>query len=554
MEGAQVELAAGWHPLDLTYRRQSEDPGIRLLWREPGTAGLTPVPRSSLAPSSLAVRGRLPRTLSGIAALGALVALSAWLWHRRTLPGSLGGFVLARRHEAALAGILVLGFLLRAHGYASLPFHHETADEYQHGWEGWSLLHEGEPSAWTFYPQRYPAGQVVPLRWFGDAYYVARPYFDHPPGFSLIVGTACTLLGAEQMLDCTLWRMRPVPILFSLIALYLVARVGWKFFPDKLPGTLAALLLATLPTVVLGNRLVKAENLLAPLLLAQTLWLQQYLEKGKRGTLWKIAVVGGISIWAKATGIATPIAACLVLARARAWKALGTVAGVAAAATALYLLYGAWFGWSLFVDVLGQQASKWVALRTLVDLSAISRVVGLQFGGGWYLWLAMAAAWMALSRFRELLTPAAIYLVVLALTADSRAVFGWYRLPLYPFLCLAGGLFLAEWWKEKDLARGLLFGITALATTLIYSLPEPQGPSRPIVLVLLLLTTAGPLWFLIHPSAAAGRARAAGVLAALVLFFAGNLTIIAHQVPTYLREATAGKTPDVSATPPANGP
>ena len=272
------------------------------------------------------------------------------------------------------------------------------------------------------------------------------------------------------------------------------------------------------------------------------------------GTLLKVGAAGGISIWAKATGIALPLAACCALVKGRRWQALAWVAGCTGLAIGLYLLYGAWFGWSLFLDVMGQQGSKWVALRTLLDLSGISRVVGLQFGGGWYLWLGMATASMALGRFRELLAPAAVYLVVLILTVDSRAVFGWYRIPLYPFLCLAGGLFLADWWREKDVPRGLLFGITALATTLAYALPEPYERSRMAVLCVLFLTTAGPLWFLFRPSWVARRARAAAILAAMGLFFAGNLYIMSRPIPVYLKEAAAGKTPALSSTTAGDAP
>jgi hypothetical protein len=195
------------------------------------------------------------------------------------------------------------------------------------------------------------------------------------------------------------------------------------------------------------------------------------------------------------------------------------------------------------------QASKRVALRTLLDLTGISRVVELQFGTGWYLWLAVAIAWMALGKHRALLISAAVYLGVLGLTADTRGVFGWYRLPLYPFLCLAGGLYLADWWREKDLARGLLFGMTALATSLSYALPVAMETSRLSVLLLLLLVSVGPVWILLRPSQAATRTQNSSVAFCLLLFFASNLVIVGRQVPIYLREGLRGKLPSVASTP-----
>jgi PA14 domain-containing protein/dolichyl-phosphate-mannose-protein mannosyltransferase len=546
---ALATMAAGWHALDLTYRRDEEEPGIRLLWQPPGSA-MMPLSSDWLAPSELSIRERVPRAAAGVI-LSAAWLFALWsVWRGRSKPESLGRFVAEHRHATSLACIVLLGAVLRIYQYDLIPFHHETADEYQHGWEGWTLLHEGTPAAWTFYPQSYPTENISPFRWFGDSYYLARPYFDHPPGFSLIVGATCTMMGAGRMLECTLHRMRCVPILFGLLTIVLVARTGWRFIPDRSVGTMASLVYATLPVIVLGNRLVKAENLLAPLLLAQVSWLAGYLRNNNRRDLLKTAAGGALSIWLKATGIAAPLVAVLLLSRQRRGRALSLVAGAATLAVALYLFYGAYFGWELFTSVLGLQASKRVAVRTLLDLTGISRVVELQFGSGWYLWLAVATAWMAFGKYRELLLPAAVYLGILGLTADTRGVFGWYRLPLYPFLCLAGGLFLVEWWRDKDFARGFLFAVTGLACSLSYALPIPAESSRMSVFSLLFLVSAGPLWVMLRPSAAATRMRNAAVAVCLMLFFAANLIIVARQVPIYLREGARGKLPGAASSSP----
>src|SRR5262249_1065502 len=144
------------------------------------------------------------RTVAGMVLLGGWLAVAGGVWRRRGRAGSLGGLLVAHRHEFMLAGILLLGFILRAREFEQSPFPPETPAEYPHGWEGWSLIHEGMPAAWTFYPQLYSGDHLVPFRWFGDPYFLARPYFDHPPGFSLLIGASCSVLGAERMLDCTL--------------------------------------------------------------------------------------------------------------------------------------------------------------------------------------------------------------------------------------------------------------------------------------------------------------------------------------------------------------
>jgi hypothetical protein len=552
-EGLPLDLSPGWHDIDLTFQRGDEKPMVRLLWEVPGTGVTALVPRSALTPSVESRKAGLLAAGAGLVLAAAWVLFAVWLWKRRRDAGSLGEFIMAHRHGAALGVILITGMALRLHQYDLIPFHHETADEYQHGWEGWTLLHEGAPRAWTFYPWVYTGKDRVFFFWFGDPYNLVLPYFDHPPGFSLLVGGVSTLLGAEQMLDCTLWRMRLVPIALGLLTLCLVARVGWSLFAEPLAGTLAALVYATVPTIVMGSRLVKAESLIAPLLLVQVLWLERYLREGRRGDLLRMAAGGFGAIWAKATGIAVPAAALAVLAVSRRWKAMAWVGGAAAAAVAAYLLYGACYGWGTFLAILELQSSKVVAVRSLLELAGISRVVELQFGTGWYLWMILAAGGMALGPHRRILAPLAIYFLVLGLTVDSRSVYGWYRLPFYPFLCLAGGKFLAEWWEEKDLSRAFVFSVTALATTFYHVLPAAAERSRTAVGTIFVLCCVAPFAGLLFPSGSGRRWRAVAAALSMAVFFCGNLFIVNRQVSVYLQEAARSKVPGVAGAAPAGG-
>ena len=479
-------------------------------------------------------------------AAGWLAALG-WIWRRRREEGSLGRFVERHRHGVALAAILILGLALRLHQYDLIPFQNETADEYQHGWEGWTLLHEGTPRAWTFYPWIYSREDIAPFSWFGAPYYLARPYFDHPPGFSLLVGGVSTLLGAEEMLDCTLWRMRLVPIFLGLLTIGLVARSGRVLLGSPLAGTLGALLYAHPPHHRPGQpaREGREPSRAAPPGPGPVAG-EVHPGRPERATFCGLPPRDSPSIWAKATGVVVPAMALLLLGASRRWKGVTVVGATAAAAALAYLAYGALYGWGTFTTILELQASKAVAVRTLLDLAGISRIVELQFGTGWYLWLAVAAAWMALGPHRRVLAPLGLYFLVLCLTADTRAVYGWYRLPLYPFLCLAGGKFLSEWWEERDLSRGFLFAVTALATTFYHLLPATAERSRPAVWAVFGIACAAPLVDLLLPSRLGGRLRRWGVALSLAAFFAGNVLIVDRQVPIYLQEAMRSKVPGVA--------
>lgn len=552
---AAVDLRPGWHPVDLTYRRVEGDPGVQVLWEQPGRPGLAPVPPSALAPSERAIRARPIRQLGGAGLIAAGVLAGIGFARRRHRPESLAGWIAANRHQVALAGILLLALLLRLHRYDAIPFHNETADEYAYGWEGWSLIHEGIPVGWTFYPQHYPPSTITRIRWLGDPFYLARPYFDHQVGFALLAGAACTAQGADRMFDCTLRKTRLLPILLSLVTLVLIALCGWRYFDTRLPGTLAALLFATLPPIVLGNRLVKSDNLLAPLLLLAFLLADRYRSAGGSRRRAGLAGLAAVALWTKATGVVVPVTAGLILATKKRWRGIGVIAAAAALAAALFLAYGAAYDWTTFTKVLELESTKSVSLRTVLDLATTSRVVETPFGTGWYIFLIAATVWMAAAREKPiLLLPAAAYFVILTATADSRGLYGWYRLPLFPWLCLAAGWLLAEWWREKDALRGFLLAATALPAALTAALPPSAADTRAAVVAVFGLTLLPPVWAYFRPSPLAERLGRAGVLAALAILFAGNAVTILRQDAAYPRNSLRTVAPAARDAAPAPAP
>jgi len=175
------------------------------------------------------------------------------------------------------------------------------------------------------------------------------------------------------------------------------------------------------------------------------------------------------------------------------------------------------------------------------------------FGGGTYLWLWVAFAIAAfrgrddgdasaagdgrgrLSRLTLLVLPVAVYATLLALTADHRVVYGWYRVPLYPFLCLAAGMYLEEMLEHGDLLRTFPFALTAVVSAVLYALPEPVGQSRP---TLYLLAAAVLLPFvprLLSDRPWARRAAAGGAILLLVLFVVANVATVGGLLEIYSR-------------------
>jgi hypothetical protein len=114
-------------------------------------------------------------------------------------------------------------------------------------------------------------------------------------------------------------------------------------------------------------------------------------------------------------------------------------------------------------------------------------------------------------------------------------VYGWYRAPLYPFLCVAAGLFLDEWLEEPDLARGFLFAVTAVASGLLYALPEPWAQSRTLAWGFAILALAPFLPRIVSDGKAARRLAAAGAFALLILFIVSNVATVGGALEIYSR-------------------
>ncbi|HZM71209.1 MAG TPA: glycosyltransferase family 39 protein [Candidatus Cryosericum sp.] len=530
-------LTAGLHPIALDYSLTSGEAHLVLSWRPPGRR-LDPIPDRFLAADRAALLVRRGRRAWGVSLLlaGALSAALLFLAARRRPEGAAGKILQAAwddRGRLGVAAIVLLAALLRFHDYALVPFHHETADEYQHAWEGWHLLHEGFPAAWSTFPDKYPEAQTRDFRWFGDRYHLVQPYFDHPPLFSIPVGLVCTLAGAGSFLECTLPAMRLVPILLSLLGIPLLVRLARSYGASERAALLAALVYATLPVIILGHRLVKAESLLSLLFMgALILVREQDRRSPRRAALWA-GVLGGLAILTKATGVVVPVAVLLLLMSAKRWRDAALVAGIAAGSVVLYVLYAWRYDLGIFLSVLrSQSTSKWVSLEAIPDLLSGKAVVKF-FGRGSYLFLLLAGGVAAFRKERALLLPPVLYATILALTADHRVVYGWYRIPLFPFLCVAAGLYLEAMLEEADLPRAFPFAATAVATGLLYALPEPLASSRTLMVGFAALALLPFLPLLVQEAPWARRLARGGAFVLLSVFLLTSVATAGRLLEIY---------------------
>ena len=532
-------LGAGLRRIALDYTSTEGEARVILRWQPPGRT-LRPIPQASLGPDAAALAaGRLRRRAGwSLLLAGGVAALLAWGRARRArgAPGEAErgeSWLASRRVPLTLAAILVLAALLRFHDRGLAPLHNETADEYQHAWEGWSLLHTHAPVSWSFFHGFYPQSQVEGIHWFGHAYALVRPYFDHPPLFSLLVGLVTSASGASHFLECTLPVMRLVPIALSLVGLLLLHRLALMYGASARGALLAALVYAVLPILVLSHRLAKAENLLALLFMGAVMLAERHARTGRSRDAVLLGMLCGLSIWTKATGVAVVATAVVLLLSRRRFQgaaiALSTTAGFAG----LYLAYVGAYDFRIFMDIVAAQStSKWASFEAFLDLLQC-RVVERTFGRGWYLWLLFAAGMAGFRKGRVFLVPLAIYAGLIVLMSDFRSIYGWYRIPLYPFLCVAAGLYLDEMIEAADLLRVFPFAITAIASGMALALPPGLAQSRSAVVLFALLAVAPYVARQARESLLTARAARAATLALVGLFLLTSVAVVADLPEIY---------------------
>src|SRR5690606_34159197 len=76
-----------------------------------------------------------------------------------------------------------------------------------------------------------------------------------------------------------------------------------------------------------------------------------------------------------------------------------------------------------------------------------------------------------------LTVPLVTYLIAIAV-GSGNWTFGWYIVPLYPFLCLGAGDLIAQLWRKPTLLGGALFVVLLVMYSLNFTL-DPHWAKQP---------------------------------------------------------------------------
>lgn len=347
-----------------------------------------------------------------------------------------------------LVGILItlLAYYLRLQQFFSFPPVNDTRDEYKYAFNGISLIKNKVPESWSWY-EDYKNFEIKDIR--GSNYRMVRPYFEDPPLFALIMGSYAISKGMDgyEKVDAGAlrWPMLKLGALnvFLLFALVYFIEGFWE-------ASLAGLIYATVPTLVLSSRLPLAENFLVTLLLISLLLLVYFLKNSSFLVLNLIGLLAGSSVLVKQTGIFIPGAIFLLLLAFKKKKAAIFIVGWTLAFLIVWLAYGYYYGWPLFVRIQILASGREIRLPSMIiNLFETFRITEkMMSADGWIIlgWVSLIC-YSFRRNFQKsgrlfFIIPISSYLVFF--TVMSGHLKGWYRIPFYPFLSWAVASFFLE--------------------------------------------------------------------------------------------------------------
>jgi hypothetical protein len=351
---------------------------------------------------------------------------------------------------------------LRTHQMGEYPQRHATDDEFHYLWAGLNFWESGVPMAWSGLKGSRHVG-VAYMDKMG--YFMASPALDHPPLFTLTVGALAKLTGPVRIVQrtehgnfLTIWDVNLARA--RLLMLPLFAASFWLLFAISRAAFPPAVTLLTLVIygfmshAVAQGRLVLADNLATVWLLA-SVWVVQRWHLGQ--TSYSRMATGVILTTAAAILTKVP-AACQVpvvmayfLMIRRPRETWAPVAGLLLGGV-IYLGWILWFGLDTFMAIMGAQADRFRGFNAFQLTSGIPRLLDIRDLNG----LLIAAWFCALvqvlrPRASPLMLVVPVYMLAFTFFAGD-VIFGWYALPLFPWLALALALTTVQVYRRPHMA------------------------------------------------------------------------------------------------------
>src|SRR3989304_5021675 len=351
----------------------------------------------------------------------------------------------------ALVVTLVIAFLLRYQNFPSVPLPGQSTDEYSNTWVGLSLIRLGMPVGISGlvgiknYPTYINPDRILSSTVPGGALAISYPGFHPPPMMGIASGAFAYLSGERNFGDVALLTIRKPVVVLGTVTVGLLFWLAALWF-GPVTALIISLLYATSPLIVIGSRMVQAENGLVPVWLFSLILLTLTQKKDGPNLIRWAAFFAGLTVLFKLSGIVAIISGVFIIGRKR--RSLIEFLMISLSVAFLFVIYGLAIDTREFMAVFLSNTSRvyGIGLDAIYDLFTSTKITSTKYlTDGWPLvgWLGMI--YLAAKKDKSslfVLICLASYLAIYILFGSAS--YGWYRIPFMPFLFIAAGYFISE--------------------------------------------------------------------------------------------------------------
>lgn len=393
--------------------------------------------------------------------------------------------------------VLILTFILRAHNFDRVPTMGHL-EEQMFAWAGMHLIEKGVPLAWTsldFPKKAYVYKGPVSYKGGDPVVYVnlVEPWLEHPPLFSLLVGSFAHWYKADRngVIPTSFIRTPVVLIsIFTSLMVFLIAGLVSGYWT----GILAMLIYGITPIIALGSRLAVPENVIALIFLLTIYLLIKFQQNQKFKFLILIPILAGIAGLSKATGFFIIFLAIYVVLIKHKYKYALYLFAATLPFVVLFFAYGLYFDQEIFWRIMSVQSFRpvgfgnfgWFFVSPAYDITELV--------DGWFIFLLLSGAFFLFSPnsgLKKFISLSFVFwIAVVMFSGGETDLLPWYRYPAYPLLAIMGAWSLQILIRRADLfsafiIAGLLLGNRMLLVNPFHPNITPMG-FRLIFLILLL--------------------------------------------------------------------
>jgi 4-amino-4-deoxy-L-arabinose transferase-like glycosyltransferase len=349
-----------------------------------------------------------------------------------------------------LFSILLIGFVLRAHNLTTWPRVGATFDEFAWTWLGISLIKEQVPSSWS--PHSAYIGHRKAAEYQNAKFWIVKPYLEHPPFFGLVAGSFSILRGADSLFEVTIEKIRPLALILGVFSIFLLFMLVKELY-DERTALLAALIYATVPTIVIGSRIVQNENFFIPFFLLSLFLIFRFI-KSKNSRYRNIAaIICGLLIISKVPWAAASLAVFAILFYKNKYIDAFKFMCIVIPIFLLYIAYGLYFNSEIFINLWQLQLQRYdLTFNSVYALFTEPFLADRYLVDGW-IYIGWISFFLLLIKdFKQnyiLIFGLLAYLGVFIFAIPNEPGHGWYRYPFYPFLAISIALFIREYFNKN---------------------------------------------------------------------------------------------------------